>query len=110
MDRHPPKSKSRVDDGEPTVDRAKRLIDLTAADLIEIVDARLAAFLSGAAPSANDDGLLDRAAAAKFLGISLSKLDLLCRDEEDPIPFVRVGDVRRFDRARLKAWALRGAE
>ena len=58
---------------------------------------------------ANDDGLLDRAGAAKYLRVSLSKLDLLCRDERDPLPYTRVGDARRFAREQLRAWAMRQA-
>jgi hypothetical protein len=100
--------KTEVEVGIPDVDPARRVIDLTAADLIEIVDARLALFLSGGAPTAsNDDTLLDRAGAAKYLKISLTKLDLLCRAESDPLPFSLVGDSRRFDREQLRSWALR---
>lgn len=99
--------KFEVEVGTPDVDLRKRLIDLTAAELVEIVDARLAMFLDGGAKSENDDGLLDRGGAAKFLKISLSKLDVLCREGENPLPFVRVGDSRRFDRDELRSYALR---
>jgi hypothetical protein len=99
--------KTEVDIGTPDVDLAKRLIDLTAAELVELVDARLAHFLSGPKPASNDDTLLDRGGAAKYLRISLTKLDLLCRSETDPLPFHLCGDSRRFDRDELRGWALR---
>ena len=103
-----PERKTEVDIGTPDVDPTRRVIDLTAADLIEIVDARLALFLGGGAQAAsNDDTLLDRTGAAKYLRISLTKLDLLCRAESDPVPFTLVDDSRRFDRDALKSWALR---
>jgi len=39
--------------------------------------------------------LIDKREIARALGISTAKVDRLCRDHR--IPFVRVGDVRRFD-------------
>ncbi|MEO7037303.1 MAG: helix-turn-helix domain-containing protein [Polyangiaceae bacterium] len=50
---------------------------------------------------ANDD-LLDRAGAAKYLGVSLPQVDKFCREKD--LPFHRVGDVKRFDREEVRAW------
>lgn len=94
--------KPEPDIGNPDVDLTKRVIDLTAAELIEIVDARLAFFLEGAPKPGNDDSLLDRAGAAKFLKCSTAQIDLLCR--EQALPFRRCGDVKRFDREELRSW------
>jgi predicted DNA-binding transcriptional regulator AlpA len=91
----------------PAVDPAKRVVDATLADFIEIIDARISAFLTGENRADNDDGLLDRAGAAKYLSISLAKLDTLARRETDPLPFSLCGDSRRFDRAELRAWLKR---
>jgi len=86
----------------------RRLIDLTEADLAELVDARLEAFLDGEPKAANaNDGALDRAGAAGFLAISLSKLDVLCRREVDPLPFYMCADSRRFLKEDLVAWLRR---
>jgi hypothetical protein len=54
-----------------------------------------------------DDGLLDRAGAARYLGISLAKLDGLCRRDEDPLPWSLCGDSRRFFREDLATWVRR---
>jgi hypothetical protein len=54
-----------------------------------------------------DDGLLDRAGAARYLGISLAKLDGLCRRDEDPLPWSLCGDSRRFFREDLAIWVRR---
>lgn len=51
--------------------------------------------------------LLDRAGAARYLAVSLAQLDLLSRREDDPIPYCRVGDARRYERDELRAWARR---
>jgi excisionase family DNA binding protein len=45
--------------------------------------------------------LIDKREVARALGISVAKVDRLCRDHR--IPFVRVGDVRRFDLAAVRA-------
>lgn len=51
-----------------------------------------------------NDGLLDRAGAARFLKISLAKLDALCRRDGDPLDFIMCGDSRRFEKDTLLAW------
>jgi hypothetical protein len=48
--------------------------------------------------------LLDRAGAARFLGVSLTQLDRLTR--ERGVPVHRVGDVRRYDVDELRRWVL----
>lgn len=58
-------------------------------------------------PSNDAGGYLDRSGAAKYLDISLAKLDALCRRERDPLPFALVGDTRRFDRETVRAWVAR---
>jgi hypothetical protein len=108
MDRQNQKRKQQTSLGDVVkVDPTRRVIDMTAGELTELLDSRIEMFLDGAPKPDNADGLLPRVEAAKFLAISLSKLDLLCRREADPVPFRRIGDSRRFDRAELKAWALR---
>jgi hypothetical protein len=81
----------------------RRLVDMTAEDLAQLVDQRLEEFLASPREPANED-LLDKAAAAKFLAISPSQLDRLIRERKGP-PFSVVGEARRFDRQELKAWA-----
>jgi predicted DNA-binding transcriptional regulator AlpA len=95
--------------GVPDVELSRRVIDADLRDFVELIDARLAHFLEGGARPANeeDDGARDRAGAARFLGISLSTLDSLCRREQDPLPFHLCGDSRRFLKDELRAWLLR---
>lgn len=81
------------------LDPHKRVVDMTAGELMEIVDSRLEAFVSK--PATSNDGALDRAGAAKFLGVSVPQIDKLCR--EKALPFHRVGDVKRFFRDELVA-------
>lgn len=88
----------------------RRVIDLTEDDLAALIDSRLAVLLATQSPANDPDAALDRAGAAALLGISLSKLDLLCRREHEPLPFHRVGDVRRFLRCDLYAWLRRQRE
>lgn len=94
--------------GVPDVDLSRRVIDVSLAEMVEVFDARIAAFLEGGTRPANeaDDGAIDRAGAARFLKISLSTLDLLCRRPDDPIRFHLVGDSRRFLKDELRAWLL----
>jgi predicted DNA-binding transcriptional regulator AlpA len=80
----------------------KRLIDLNETELKNIIVAVLAE-MPIAAPTMPAE-LLSRTEAAKLLGISLSKLDLLCRRDTLPIPFRIVGAARRFFRSELLAW------
>lgn len=64
--------------------------------------------LSEIAPTTAElETLLDRAGAARFLQISLAKLDALCRRETDPLEFLMCGDSRRFEKATLLAWCRR---
>src|SRR6266545_3269211 len=79
-----------------------RLADATLADLLRLIDAHRKPPANEAAPSA--EALIDRHAAAHFLGISKSQLDKLIR--ELGLPFHWVGDVKRFDRAELRAWLM----
>jgi hypothetical protein len=51
------------------------------------------------------DAAIDRAAAARWLGVSLAKLDGLIR-EDATFPVHRVGEVRRFFVSELRAWVL----
>lgn len=79
------------------------LVVVTVEQLREVIADVATEFLDAQPQrAANDDALLDRAGAAKFLKISLSKLDLLCR--ENGLPFHLVGDSRRFDRDEIKDW------
>lgn len=93
--------KIEIDWGTPAVDLTKRLIDMTGAELVEILDARIAFFLD-AAPKPREDAMLDRAGVAKFLDLSTTQVDKLAR--EHGLPFHRVGDVKRFDRDEVRAW------
>ena len=52
--------------------------------------------------NAAKDDLLDRAAAAKYLGVSLPQLDKLCREKS--LPYHRVGDSKRFEREEVRVW------
>lgn len=82
---------------------SKRAIDLTGADIREIVADVIEEFIEGMPKRQVDDSYLDRSGAAQFLNISLSKLDALCR--EGGLPFHMVGDSRRFDREEIRGWA-----
>ena len=56
----------------------------------------------GAREPANDgDTLLNKRALAHALGVSTATIDRLCRAKR--IPFVIVGDARRFDLASVRA-------
>ena len=94
--------KPEIDIGTPAVDLTRRMVDMTAGDIVEIIDARLALFLEGGVQRPGDDSLLDRAGAAQFLKCSTAQIDLLCR--EQGLPFRRCGDVKRFDREEIRAW------
>lgn len=84
------------------------LVVMSATDLRDLVrDAVASALAEMAPPAPSADGVLDRAGAARWLGISLAKLDGLCRREADPVPFLLCGDVRRFERDELRAWLRR---
>lgn len=84
---------------------SKRLIDLTEAELSEIVFAAMAQFPPAASVPAPE--LLDRQGAANLLVISLSKLDQLSRRELDPLAYRLVGSARRYSRADVLAWVQR---
>lgn len=79
----------------------RRLIDMTADELFEVVDQRLALHFVAAPPGGDD--LLDRAGAAKFLNVSVAQLDKLIR-ETSSLPFHWVGESKRFERSELLAW------
>jgi excisionase family DNA binding protein len=80
----------------------RRIIDFTESQLRDLIAGALLT-MPVEAPRTPPD-VLDRAGAAALLGVSLSKLDGLARAETDPLPFYRVGDVRRFLRADLLEW------
>jgi len=84
-------------------DLSSRVVDLTLGD---VVDALVPYLPERRSNSANDsDAAIDRASAARWLGVSLAKLDGLIR--EDPtFPVHRVGEVRRFFVSELRAWVL----
>lgn len=93
-----------------TAPAPRRVIDMLESELIELVKNAVvdsAVDLAGGKPAEPADGLLDRRGACKVLGCSSSKLDLLCRAEVDPVPFIRLGEVKRFERAALLEWARR---
>lgn len=55
----------------------------------------------------DEDVLLDRRGAAALLSLSVASVDRLCRRTKDPLPFVRIGDVRRFRRGEIRGWLSR---
>jgi hypothetical protein len=77
----------------PLADPLKDLLELvrTAArdGVVEALQTRVA---SGPKPIAP---LLDKRSLANALSVSIASIDRLCRDQR--IPYVLVGDVRRFD-------------
>ena len=76
---------------------------MTAGELTELLDSRIEMFFDGEPKKpANDDGLLDRAGAAKFLRCSTAQIDKLCR--EHGLPYTRLGDVKRFVKTELLAF------
>lgn len=84
-------------------DLSSRVVDLT---LGEVVDALVPYFPERSTVGANDgDAAIDRASAARWLGVSLAKLDGLIRDDAT-FPVHRVGEVRRFFVSELRAWVL----
>ena len=88
-------------DGVIKVDPSRRVIDMTAGELVEIIDSRFEIFHDGS-PKPMDDGFMDRAGVATFLDVSTAQIDKLCR--EHGLPFRRVGDVKRFCRDEIRAW------
>jgi hypothetical protein len=86
----------------------KPVVMLTTTQLAELVRIAASQALEEYEPAAaTNDGLLDRNGAAKFLNISLTTLDLLSKRGEDPIPYRRLGDSKRFCRVELREWFLR---
>ena len=83
----------------PTDDPLAGLRELVRDAAREGAAQALAAVTLPTAPPA--DPLLDKRALAHALGVSTAKVDRLCR--EGRIPFVRVGEVRRFDLAAVRA-------
>jgi hypothetical protein len=85
-------------------DLSSRVVDLT---LGEVVDALIPYLPERAQAAGIDevDAAIDRAAAARWLGVSLAKLDGLIR-EDATFPVHRVGEVRRFFVSELRAWVL----
>jgi hypothetical protein len=83
------------------------LVVMPSSELVSLVRGAVADVLAEMAPAATTDALLDRSGAAKFLAISLAKLDGLCRREADPLPYSVCGDVRRFERVLLLEWLRR---
>jgi len=93
--------KVNIDIGTPNVDPTKRIIDLTVAELIEILDARICHFLENDSAKP-DEVYMDRTGVAKLLDVSTHTIDKLCRDSG--LPFHRVGDAKRFDRDEVRDW------
>jgi len=85
-------------------DLSSRVVDLTLGD---VVDALIPYLPERAQAAGGDepDAAIDRAAAARWLGVSLAKLDGLIR-EDATFPVHRVGEVRRFFVSELRAWVL----
>ena len=100
-----PRTPGRASSLGPVIpDLSSRVVDLT---LGEVVDA-LIPFLPERAQAIgvdDADAAIDRAAAARWLGVSLAKLDGLIR-EDATFPVHRVGEVRRFFVSELRAWVL----
>jgi hypothetical protein len=67
-----------------------------------IVREALAELLPPPAAPERRPALLDRKAIATELGVSVATVDRLCRDG---MPFVRLGDSKRFELARVLEWA-----
>lgn len=94
-------------------DSTVRIVTCSAIELQQLVSEAVASQLEGlldgkrGTGAGDAEGLLDRAGAAGYLRVSLSKLDLLCRREQDPLPYSMVGDARRFERSALLDWTRR---
>lgn len=74
-----------------------------AARLAPIVAELVVAGLRGA-ERAGHAPLVDKRELARALAVSVATVDRLCRADSDaPIPFVIVGDSRRFDLAAVRA-------
>jgi excisionase family DNA binding protein len=58
----------------------------------------------GVTPMSNTLILWDKIETAKRLGISVRGLDRLIRDQENPLPHVRVGRLIKFRPADVMAW------
>jgi excisionase family DNA binding protein len=76
------------------------LLDLIREAAREGVAQALATQVAGE-PSGDLDALLNKRALAHALGVSTATVDRLCRTRR--IPFVVVGDARRFDLAAVRA-------
>jgi hypothetical protein len=76
------------------------ILDLIREAAREGVAEALSAQRAREHPTGND-ALLDKRALAHALGVSTATVDRLCRARR--IPFVIVGDVRRFDLACVRA-------
>ncbi len=76
---------------------ARRLIDLTDADLTTLVRQLLRDELAAARPAEQE--VLDTREAAKLLGIHPGTLQKMTRDKLVPVHFI--GNVRRYKRSEL---------
>jgi excisionase family DNA binding protein len=84
---------------QPPPDLLRSLLELVQAAARDGAGEALKAY-QGSSPVAPTP-LLDKKALSHALGVSLASVDRLCRDGR--IPFVSVGDVRRFDFAAVLA-------
>lgn len=55
----------------------------------------------------SDPLLWDKRQAAEAIGVSVTTLDRLCRDADDPLPHLKLGRFVRFRPADLEAWIAR---
>jgi hypothetical protein len=78
-----------------------KLVVVDAAELRELVTAAVAEALEGASASRHAPTLLDRAAIANALDVSVATLDRL---RLEGMPELRLGDVPRFELDAVLGW------
>jgi hypothetical protein len=89
----------------------RRMIDLTEDDLRRIVLGIAFEATNAAKPQADDPNrAMPKADVARFLGVSVSQIDILSRRSFDPLPYTVVGEVRRFLRLEVIEWVKRQRE
>lgn len=89
----------------------RRVIDLTEDDLRRIVLG--IAFEAGNVEKPHGDDpsrAMPKSDVARFLGVSVSQVDILSRRAVDPLPYTIVGEVRRFPRLEVIEWLKRQRE
>ena len=80
-------------------DPLSALLDMVRTAAREGAEQALAAQREAMPPASG--ALVDKRELARLLGVSPATINRLCRD--DRIPFIRVGDARRFDPAAVRA-------